>query len=145
MEHAYLVARGIRPLTLVEALPCQPCPAGRDRLEEPQPRLHPLGSRPRRRDSELRLCASAWVLDLYEWAVTGSIPEEHRERILGLLLGALGHSTDALSEFEAHQSGRRFATSALRASSPNPFCSLDMAEIARPLLNAIRSLQQVLW
>lgn len=50
---------------------------------------------------------SRWALDLYEWAVKDpSVPQEQQHRIIGLLLG---YSTPAVSRHEEEGSGRRFA------------------------------------
>jgi hypothetical protein len=51
---------------------------------------------------------SRWALDLYEWTVRDpSVPQEQRHRIVGLLLG---YGTPAISRHEEEGSGRRFAT-----------------------------------
>jgi hypothetical protein len=56
---------------------------------------------------------ASWAVDLYEWANAPTrVPQEHRHRINGLLLG---YSVPAISRHEDENSGRRFdevATSA---------------------------------
>lgn len=47
-----------------------------------------------------------WALDLYEWAVSDEgIPEAHRHRVIGLLLG---YAPPAISRHDAEGCGRRF-------------------------------------
>lgn len=60
--------------------------------------------------------ATAWVVDLYGWAVTQA-PERQRHRIIGLLLG---YSPEAIRAFEERNSGRLFASPIL---SPEPTSS----------------------
>jgi hypothetical protein len=124
-EQAYLVSRGVRPLSL----------AGH---------RHTNGDGP---DDLLRVAThlerhaganvvpfvidhgdgvasygyaeSRWALDLYEWAVKDpDVPQEQRDRIIGLLLG---YGTPAVSRYEEEGSGRRF-TAAI--TSPGPDASL---------------------
>lgn len=50
--------------------------------------------------------AARWVLDLYEWLVRDThVPQEHRERITGMLLG---YAAEAISRYEESGTGRRF-------------------------------------
>lgn len=49
---------------------------------------------------------SRWALDLYEWTVKDpTVPQEQRHRIVGLLLG---YGSPAISRYEEEGSGRRF-------------------------------------
>jgi hypothetical protein len=61
---------------------------------------------------------SRWVLDLYEWVVKDpAVPQEQRHRIIGLLLG---YDTPAISRHDEEGSGRRFSSaSASRGSDAN--------------------------
>ncbi len=53
--------------------------------------------------------AGRWALDLYEWAVSDpQVPEEQRDRVVGLLLGYSGPS---IARYEDEGNGRRFAIS----------------------------------
>lgn len=114
-ECAYLVARGVRPLALAEHFPAHHLLRVATRIE-----CHAdVGAIPWVIDhgdgvASCGYASERWVLDLYEWAVKGPVPEEQRERIIGLLLG---YSAAAIREFEAHGSGRRFATGSLVRAS----------------------------
>lgn len=113
-EHAYLVARGVRPLALVAHFFLdQGDPLGTAAQLE---RHAHMGLIPWVLDhgdgvASCGYASERWALELYEWAVTGPVPEEQRERIIGLLLG---YSAFAIARFDAETSGRRFS-SALRA------------------------------
>ena len=111
-EQSYLVARGVRPLALgghlyveeadellrvatrVEAAACEGC--------LPFVVNHEDGT------ASYGYAAGRWALDLYEWAIGNPhVPEEQRDRIIGLLLGYSGPS---IARYEDEGSGRRFAT-----------------------------------
>ncbi len=49
--------------------------------------------------------SASWVVDLFAWLVKTEVPEEHRRRVIGLLLG---YSADAIMRFEERASGRLF-------------------------------------
>jgi hypothetical protein len=108
-EHASLVARGVRPLALAGH-----CFADSDALLRIATQLeaaaeqnvvafvldHGDGS------ASYGYASERWALDLYEWAVRDpAVPQEQRERIIGLLLG---YSPPAISRYEDEGSGRRF-------------------------------------
>jgi hypothetical protein len=112
-EQSYLVARGVRPIALAGHMHV----AADDLLR--------LATRVERAASEGCLpfvidhsdgtasygyAAERWALDLYEWAVRDPhVPEEQRDRIVGLLLGYSGPS---VARYEDEGSGRRFTISA---------------------------------
>jgi len=108
-EHAYLVARGVRPLALTGWCPADAVVMLRvtTRLESaaetgalPFVIDHQDGS------ASFGYAAARWVLDLYEWIVRDTaVPQEQRERITGLLLG---YAPDAISRYEEGVTGRRF-------------------------------------
>jgi hypothetical protein len=114
-EHAYLVARGVRPLSLAGH-----CHAA----DDPDALLH-IATRVEREVEANAIpfvldhgdgvvsygyAESRWALDLYEWVVRDpSVPEEQRHRIVGLLLG---YGAPAVSRYEEEGSGRRFVASA---------------------------------
>ncbi len=98
-EHAYLVARGVRPLSL----------AGHLEIERhAQPNVVPFVVDHGDRIASFGYASTRWVVDLYEWAVRDpAVPEEHEHRIVGLLLG---YGAPAVARYEDEGSGRRFAT-----------------------------------
>jgi hypothetical protein len=108
-EHAYLVAREVRPVAIAGHFPTGSASAVRIATlieaatqEEVVPFVidHGDGS------GSFGYAANRWALDFYEWAVTdGSIPEQQRHRIIGMLLG---YSPVAISRYEESGSGRRF-------------------------------------
>jgi hypothetical protein len=119
-EQAYLVARGVRPLALAVHFPAVHVLRAATRVERhggggviPWVIDHGDGI------ATCGYAGQAWVLDLYEWAVREPIPEEQRERVIGLLLG---YSAPAVSEFEAHGCGRRFSTMSPARASTSPLC-----------------------
>lgn len=112
-EQAYLVARGVRRLSL----------AGHSHVaDDASDELLRVATRIERHAAPNAIpfvidhgdgtasygyADSRWALDLYEWAVKNpSVPQEQRHRIVGLLLG---YSTPAVSSHEEEGSGRRFA------------------------------------
>jgi hypothetical protein len=110
-EHAYLVARDVRPLaigghfptgaasTLRIATLIEDAATGEDVL--PFVIDHGDGS------GSFGYAVNLWTLDFYEWSVTDrAIPEQQRHRIIGMLLG---YSPVAISRYEESGSGRRFA------------------------------------
>lgn len=119
-EQAYLVARGVRPLSL----------AGHVQIEDgvgllsiatkierhAQPNVVPFVVDHGDRIASFGYASSRWVVDLYEWAVRDpAVPEEHEHRIVGLLLG---YGAPAVARYEDEGSGRRFAISSpARAAS----------------------------
>jgi hypothetical protein len=110
-EQAYLVARGVRPMALVGW-----CPADEFIMLRAATRLEAVaepGALPFVIDhndgqATFGFAAEPWVLDLYEW-VSGDtdVPQEHRERITGMLLG---YAAEAISRYEANGTGRRFGS-----------------------------------
>ena len=113
-EQSYLVARGVRPVaigghlhvsadddllrlaTRVERAACEGClPFVVD---------HGNGA------ASYGYAAGRWALDLYEWVVTDPhVPEEQRDRVIGLLLGYNGPS---IARYEDEGRGRRFVVTA---------------------------------
>lgn len=108
-EHAYLVARGVRPIAIAGHFPTDSASALRIATliegatpEEVLPFVieHGDGS------GSFGFAANRWTLDFYEWAVTDrSIPEQQRHRVIGMLLG---YSPEAICRYEEAGSGRRF-------------------------------------
>lgn len=110
-EHAYLVARDVRPLAIGGHFPTasasplriatliEEAAAGEDVL--PFVLDHGDGS------GSFGYAANRTVLDFYEWAASDrAIPEQQRHRIIGMLLG---YSPVAISRYEETGCGRRFA------------------------------------
>lgn len=118
-EHAYLVARGVRPIAIASHFPTdsasmlriatliEEAASGEDVL--PFVIDHGDGS------GSFGYAANRMTLDFYEWAVTDrSIPEQQRHRVIGMLLG---YSPVAISRYEELGAGRRLLRSAESASS----------------------------
>lgn len=108
-EHAYLIARGVRPLAIVGN-----CPADNRTMFEVASELEnhaEAGAIPfvaPRSDgvADYGYAAARWVIDLLQWVESDAVPEVHRHRIIGLLLG---YSVEAIRNHEDHNCGRRFS------------------------------------
>lgn len=109
-EHAYLVARDVRPLAIGGHFPTgsasplriatliEEAASGEDVL--PFVLDHGDGS------GSFGYAANRMTLDFYEWAASDrSIPEQQRHRVIGMLLG---YSPVAISRYEETGCGRRF-------------------------------------
>lgn len=110
-EHAYLVARGVRPLAIANHFPTASASElriatvieGAAESEDVLPFVldHGDGS------GSFGYAANRMTLDFYEWAASDrAIPEQQRHRIIGMLLG---YSPVAISRYEETGCGRRFA------------------------------------
>lgn len=110
-EHAYLVARGARPLAIGGHF--SPASASMLRIatliedaatgEDVTPFVIDHGDG----TGSFGYAANRWTLDFYEWSVTDrAIPEQQRHRVIGMLLG---YSPVAISRYEESGCGRRFA------------------------------------
>ena len=115
-EQAYLVARGVRPLSLAGHHFSEPGDeVGLLRLATALERHAEANAIPFVVDhgdgvASYGYSQARWALDLYEWTVKDpSVPEEQRHRIIGLLLG---YAAPAVSRYEDEGSGRRFAATA---------------------------------
>ena len=112
-EQAYLVARGVRPLSLVGHCAADPMLMLRVATEVERqtcPGAVPFVLDHGDQTASFGYAGSAWALDLYEWAVTEAlVPEDQRHRITGLLLG---YSVPAIARHDDECSGRRFAYAA---------------------------------
>jgi hypothetical protein len=110
-EQAYLVARGVRPLSLIGH-----CATDEMTLLRVATRIE-IAACPGvvsfvidhgDETASFGYAAAGWVVDLYQWANTPAlVPQEQRHRINGLLLG---YSVPAISSHDDESSGRRFAT-----------------------------------
>jgi hypothetical protein len=112
-EQAYLVARGVRRLSLAGHchLPDDATVAlltvATELEQHAEPNVIPFVVDHGDGVASFGYADSRWTLDLYEWTVKDpAVPQEQRHRILGLLLG---YSTPAVSRHEEEGSGRRFA------------------------------------
>jgi hypothetical protein len=105
-EQSYLVARGVRPLAITGH-----CTSESLTMLRAATRLGTMadaGAIPFVIDrgdgwADFGFAAARWAVDLYSWLTNNSqdaIPQEQRERILGLLLG---YSTEAIRRFEEGQ------------------------------------------
>jgi hypothetical protein len=108
-EHAYLVARGVRPLSLIGSCPADELTLLRvaTRIETAAgPGVVPFVIDHGDETASFGYAAAAWAVDLYQWANDPAlVPQEQRHRINGLLLG---YSVPAISRHEDETSGRRF-------------------------------------
>jgi hypothetical protein len=108
-EQAYLVARGVRPLSVVGHCPSDEMTMLRvaTRVESVTcPGAVPFVINHRDGTASFGYAAAAWILDLYGWANDPTaVPQEQRHRINGLLLG---YTVPAISRHEDETSGRRF-------------------------------------
>jgi hypothetical protein len=110
-EHAYLVARGVRPLAIVgqcraDAVTMMRTATRIEALSEPG--AIPFVCDCANGSAEFGFAAEPWAVDLFQWLMRSdenAVPSEYRHRILGLLLG---YSTAAVREFESNTAGRRF-------------------------------------
>ncbi|HKB51943.1 MAG TPA: hypothetical protein VKC63_11010 [Solirubrobacterales bacterium] len=117
-EHAYLVAREVRPIAIAGHFPTASASAlriatliERAAQEAAIPFVVDHGDG----NGSFGFASNRWALDFYEWAATDrSIPEQQRHRIIGMLLG---YSPAAISRYEESGSGRRFTRSPGPASS----------------------------
>jgi hypothetical protein len=110
-EQAYLVARGVRPLSLIGN-----CPANELTLLRVATRIEAAAGPGvvafvidhGDETASFGYAGAAWAIDLFEWANDPTqVPQEQRHRINGLLLG---YSVPAISRHEDETSGRRFAS-----------------------------------
>ncbi len=109
-EHAYLVARGVRPMAIVGRVE-----ADKNLMLQAVSRLEivsigePVIPFVVPRDNGFADCgfaAARWVIDLYAWLVgPNGVPEDHVHRITGLLLG---YDAKAIRDHDERGCGRRF-------------------------------------
>ena len=109
-EHAYLVARGVRPMAIVGRVE-----ADKNLMLQAVSRLEivsigePVIPFVVPRDNGFADCgfaAARWVVDLYAWLVgPNGVPEDHAHRITGLLLG---YDAKAIRDHDERSCGRRF-------------------------------------
>jgi hypothetical protein len=108
-EQAYLVARGVRPIAIVGQ--CRSSPAVLLRAQTLLDNSSDVGAIPFVVDrgdgcADLGYAGARWAVDLFSWIVKDAqdaIPNEHRNRILGLLFG---YSIEAIRLFDDRQAGR---------------------------------------
>jgi hypothetical protein len=106
-EYSYLVERGVRPMAsicvfkadetlaaLVYAAIASPGVSGQ--------RAVPFVCRDWLGRCHCGYASAPWVIDLYRWSQSGQVPECHRHRIVGLLLG---YSSEAIGDFERRRAG----------------------------------------
>ncbi|HEY4451551.1 MAG TPA: hypothetical protein VGN13_08155 [Solirubrobacteraceae bacterium] len=113
-EQAYLVARGVRRMSLAghlhlpeEAAEVALLTVATEVERHAEPNAVPFVVDHGDGVASFGYAESRWALDLYEWAMKDpAVPQEQRHRIVGLLLG---YGTPAISRHEEQGSGRRFA------------------------------------
>lgn len=108
-EQAYLIARGVRPLAIVGH--CTDDPKVMFKVASELEDCSSHGAIPfvAPRDdgvADYGYAGSRWVIDLLRWAQTDAVPDEHRHRIVGLLLG---YSVEAIRSYEEQNCGRLFS------------------------------------
>lgn len=114
-EHVYLVARGVRALAIAgwceadELAMLRAATLVESHVESP---ALPFVVNHGDGRATYGYAAAAWALDLYQWAHAEQVPQEQRERIVGLLLG---YSPEAVARFEDQGTGRRFTSLASRS------------------------------
>lgn len=130
-EQSYQVARGVRPLALVGHCFVEPTALLRiaTRVETAAaPNVVPFVLDHGDGTGSFGYAGARWALDLYEWAVKdGGVPEEQRERIIGLLLG---YATPAVARYEDEATGRRFAFATPPAPQASSCSSCDTSGTA---------------
>jgi len=115
-EHAYLVARSVRPVAIAGN-----CPAEPETMMRAMSRLKIAGSTTAipfviDEGDGVATCGYAshpWAVDLLQWALT-SAPREQVHRILGLLLG---YGADNIERHEALGCGQLFREQSCAATS----------------------------
>lgn len=108
-EHAYLIARGVRPLAIVGH--CEDDPQVMFEIASQLENNSCVGAIPfvaPRNDgvADYGYAGSRWVIDLLRWAQSDAVPTEHRHRVIGLLLG---YSVEAIRSHEEQNCGRLFS------------------------------------
>lgn len=120
-EHAYLVARGVRPLAIVGHVEAAPLVmlqvASRLEIASIGEAVIPFVVPRNDGFADCGFAAARWVVDLYQWAISGAVPADHAHRIRGLLLG---YSADAMRAHDERGSGRRFTSSLAPVSRSRP-------------------------
>jgi hypothetical protein len=112
-EHAYLVARGVRPMALIQTFAADPmvCLRVATRLEaigvETGLPIVPFVVENGDGTADCGYAAAGWVVDLLRWASSNDVPKVQRMRVVGLLLG---YSAEAIAIFE-ERAPRRIFTS----------------------------------
>jgi hypothetical protein len=107
-EHAYVVARGVRPLALIDEFPADSLGMLRaaTRLEMVAEDCIPFVIDHGDGTASCGYAASAWAIDLYRWLRTSdTVPTPQRDQVMGLLLG---YSAEAVARFVQSRSGRLF-------------------------------------
>jgi hypothetical protein len=131
-EHAYLVARSVRPVAIAGN-----CPADPEAMMRAMSRLKVAGAGTAipfviDEGDGIATCGYAshpWAVDLLQWALTLA-PAEQVHRILGLLLG---YGADSIERHEALGAGQLFpeppglTSSRRRGASRRHACTSDTA------------------
>ena len=116
-EHAYLIARGVRPLALVGH--CEDDEIGMLRWATLLESAGAQGAIPfvmPRGDgfADYGFASAQWVLDLLSWLNSDTVPTVHRHRVLGLLLG---YDSDAIRDFGEQAECRLFSSASPGSAS----------------------------
>ena len=117
-EQAYLVARGVRLLAIVGAVKDDPELVATVSQMLYEAAVESAGSQARVPIPFLTKCSGTnlvdlgfasheWVVDVYEWILSGYVPDQMVGRVMGMLLG---YSGDAIMQYERMQAGQRVST-----------------------------------
>lgn len=120
-EHAYLIARGVRPLALVgtcEAEPAAMQSAAAQLENAAEPGAIPFVLERGDGLADFGFAAGHWALDLFRWVsrADSGIPACQVHRVRGLLLG---YGVETIRAFDERTGGRN-AQEPVRCSSASP-------------------------
>ena len=116
-EQSYLVARGVRTMAHIAEFPAEPglMVIVATRLEaQADPNAIPFVVDHQDGHATCGYAVAGWAVELYRWVMGKEIPQEQRERVLGLLLG---YSPAAIASFEDRAAGRRYLASLPESAS----------------------------
>ena len=117
-EHAYLISRGVRPMSLLGTIANDPY-----EVDDVYDKMCAIASQTGGTQDVIPvpfaiLCSSIgrvnigfaafeWIVDMYRWLLNEELPAKNRNRITGLLFG---YSPAAIASFEKFQSGQLVRT-----------------------------------
>lgn len=110
-EHAYLVGRGVRPMSIVGHIEADALlmlkVASELEIAGTGEAVIPFVVVRNDQIADCGFAAARWAVDLYEWLVKSAVvPTAHAHQIRGLLLG---YNSEAIRSYDERDNGRRFA------------------------------------